>query len=88
MAEITGSEAPPSVARYAQLCKKSFQQCLDKAASVASQELSLVDDQLARFSIWIANIGVFTPGRDSLDHRLRDAPDVQDAVIALLEALN
>ncbi|KAI1636334.1 hypothetical protein F4809DRAFT_650603 [Biscogniauxia mediterranea] len=68
----------PTVAGCAQLCFKSFQECLDKAASIHSRELSLVEDQLARFSLWTANISVFAPSRGSLDHRLREAPDVQD----------
>ncbi|KAI1488415.1 hypothetical protein F5X96DRAFT_680485 [Biscogniauxia mediterranea] len=77
----------PTVSGCAQLCFKSFQECLDKAASIHSRELSLVEDQLARFSLWTANISVFAPSRGSLDHRLREAPDVQDVVTGLLEAL-
>ncbi|RFU35428.1 hypothetical protein B7463_g890, partial [Scytalidium lignicola] len=91
MADTAVEEQPthmPTVARCVESCLHSFQQCLCKAASVHVRELSLVEDQLARFSIWTANIRVFVPGRGSLDHRLREAPDVQDAVASLLEALN
>lgn len=90
MADIAGEQQTPTptVAGCAELCLKSFQQCLHKAASVHARELSLTDDQLARFSVWAANIRVFAPSRGSLDYRLREAPDVQDAVIGLLEALN
>ncbi|KAI0599834.1 hypothetical protein F4775DRAFT_548461 [Biscogniauxia sp. FL1348] len=81
-------QSTPTVAGCAQLCFRSFQECLDKAASIHSRELSLVEDQLARFSLWTANISVFAPSRGSLDHRLREAPDVQDVVTGLLEALD
>lgn len=77
----------PTVAESAGSCLRSFQQCVEQAASVHPRELSLVEDQRARFSVWTANIGVFAPSRASLDHRLREASDVQDAVIGLLEAL-
>ncbi|KAL2155506.1 hypothetical protein VTH82DRAFT_248 [Thermothelomyces myriococcoides] len=46
----------------------------------------MVEDQLARFSLWTSSIGVFAPGRASMDHRLREAPDVHDAVITLLDS--
>ena len=78
----------PKVAGCAESCLQSFQECLRKAASIHARELSLVEDQLARFSVWTANIRVFVPGRGSLDHRLREAPDVQDAVAGLLEVLD
>jgi hypothetical protein len=78
----------PTVAGCAELCLRSFQQCINKAASIHPRELSLIEDQLARFSVWTANIRVFIPGRGSLDHRLREAPDVQGAVAGLLEALD
>ncbi|KAI0101218.1 hypothetical protein F4814DRAFT_432601 [Daldinia grandis] len=77
----------PTVAKSAASCLHSFQQCVQKAASIHPRELSLVEDQLARFSVWTTNIRVFAPGRAALDHRLREAPDVQDAVVGLLDAL-
>ena len=48
----------------------------------------MVEDQFARFSTWTAGIGVFAPGRASMDYRLRRAPDVQSVVTGLLESLN
>ncbi|CCF42269.1 serine/threonine protein phosphatase [Colletotrichum higginsianum] len=79
--------ASPTIADLARSCLERFQKCLNKAADVHPRELTLVENQVARFSVWAANIGVFAPGRGSLDHRLREAPDVQDAVGGLLEAL-
>ncbi|EEU47141.1 uncharacterized protein NECHADRAFT_35737, partial [Fusarium vanettenii 77-13-4] len=87
----TAAGSPPAittVAGSARACSESFQNCLNKAAQIHHRELSLVENQHARFAIWAANIRVFSAGRDSLDHRLREALDVQDAVIGLLQALD
>ncbi|KAM5347582.1 hypothetical protein ACJ41O_007406 [Fusarium nematophilum] len=84
-----GQQQPPTtVAGSARSVAESFQQCLNKAACIHARELSLVEDQHARFSVWAANIRVFGSGRDSLDHRLREASDVQDAVAGILETLD
>ncbi|RSL82310.1 hypothetical protein CEP51_005232 [Fusarium floridanum] len=89
--ETTAAGSPPTtttVAASARSCSESFQNCLNKAAKIHHRESSLVEDQHARFAIWAANIRVLSAGRDSLDHRLREASDVQDAVIGLLQALD
>jgi hypothetical protein len=85
---MAAEQQQPTIAGGAELCLRSFQQCLQQSASVHPRELSLVEDQLARFSIWTANIGVFAPGRASMDHRLREVPDIQDVVRGLLDALD
>lgn len=79
--------ARPTITAIVQSCLDSFQNCLDQGALIHSREVSLVEDQLARFSIWAANIKALEFGRNSLDHRLREAPDIQDIVTGLLEAL-
>lgn len=81
------AEANHSLASKAEECIASFQQCLYKAASVHPRELSLVEDQLARFFAWIGNMRVFGSMRQSLDHRLREAQDVRDTFDALLETI-
>jgi hypothetical protein len=45
------------------------------------------EDQLARFNIWTANLGVFENGHASVDYRLRDHPDVLNLVIQQLDVL-
>ncbi|RKL01602.1 hypothetical protein BFJ68_g12251 [Fusarium oxysporum] len=92
----TGDHSPKAtVAECAQKCFESFQHCLDSASrsdklSTPRSQLSLVrvEDQLARFQLWTTNIRVFSTGRDSLDYRLRDVPDIQTPVIGLLQALD
>ncbi|KAI8712719.1 C3H1-type domain-containing protein [Fusarium sp. LHS14.1] len=78
----------PTIAASANQCLESFQQCLFSASSVHPREVSMVEDQLARFSSWASSIGVFAPGSASMDHRLRYASEVQSVVTGLLESLN
>jgi hypothetical protein len=78
----------PTIAICATQCLESFQQCLLRASSVHPRELSVVEDQVARLSTWAAGIGIFAPGRASMDHRLRYAPEVQSVVTGLLESLH
>jgi hypothetical protein len=65
-----------------------FQRCLDLSVSLHPSKFALVEDQLARFSLWASRIGVFARGRASMDHRLREAPDVHDAATGLLDILS
>ncbi|KAG4258878.1 hypothetical protein FPRO03_13344 [Fusarium proliferatum] len=95
MRETGDCFAGSTVAEYAQKCFESFQHCLNSASktdklSAPRSKLSLVriEDQLVRFQLWTTNIRVFSTGRDSLDYRLRDVPDVQTPVIGLLQALD
>ncbi|KAL6835773.1 hypothetical protein J3E69DRAFT_373099 [Trichoderma sp. SZMC 28015] len=83
----TGSNKK-TVAAAANQCLESFNKCLLQQSSIHPREFSLVEDQVARFSTWTSGIGVFAPGRASMDHRLRYAPEVQSITISLLESLN
>lgn len=77
----------PTVSGVVSSCLQEFKLCLDTAAALGPEELSLIEDQLARFSVWTANMAVFVPGRASMDHCLRQAPEVLDIVIGVLDAL-
>ncbi|KAG4292568.1 hypothetical protein FPRO06_12056 [Fusarium proliferatum] len=96
LARETGAHTPTaSVLKWAQKCFESFQNCLNSASksdkpSAPWPKLPLVqvEDQLARFQLWAANIRVFSTGRDSLDYRLREASDVKTPIVALLQALD
>ncbi|KAH9228669.1 hypothetical protein K456DRAFT_1846233, partial [Colletotrichum gloeosporioides 23] len=80
-------ELPP-VARQVILCLRLFETCLHKAASIGPKQLSLVDDQVAKFCIWGDSVGIHSTGRGSFDYRLRDAPSARDVVLGLLEGLS
>ncbi|EHK22656.1 uncharacterized protein TRIVIDRAFT_60500 [Trichoderma virens Gv29-8] len=86
--ENTDDKKDETIAIRATQCLESFQKCLQRASSVHPREFSVVEDQMARLSTWTAGIGVFAPGRASIDHRLRYAPEVQSAVTGLLESLD
>lgn len=77
-----------TIAETAGACLQSFNKCLALFAVLPSQQQSAVEDQLGRFSIWAANIGVFAPFRASLDYRLHGVADVQRLVRGLLRTLN
>ncbi|EWY95075.1 hypothetical protein FOYG_04198 [Fusarium oxysporum NRRL 32931] len=51
--------------------------------------ISLVklQNELSRFKVWSGNIGAHRKGRSSLDHRLRDASNIRNQVVELLEDL-
>ncbi|QYT02896.1 hypothetical protein H0G86_009879 [Trichoderma simmonsii] len=78
----------PTIAICATQCLESFRQCVLRASPIHPRELSVVEDQVARLSTWAASIGIFSPGRASIDHRLRYAPEVQSVVTGLLESLD
>ncbi|KAI9853500.1 MAG: hypothetical protein M1813_002205 [Trichoglossum hirsutum] len=48
----------------------------------------LAEEQQARFNIWAANIGDFADVRASLDHSLRDGPEVQSILYQLLDVVH
>ncbi|EWG41493.1 hypothetical protein FVEG_03599 [Fusarium verticillioides 7600] len=57
--------------------------------SDAQSDVSLLklQNELGRFKVWSGNIGAHQKGRSSLDHRLRDASNIRDQVVELLEDL-
>lgn len=77
-----------TIAAASHKCLASFETCLAQASAIHPREFSRVEDQAARFSTWASGIGVFAPGRASMDHRLRYAPEVQSVAIGLLYSLN
>ncbi|CAH0003257.1 unnamed protein product [Clonostachys byssicola] len=85
--EISGCSDQQTVATLAEICLSTFQEGLNLSNSHHPRYLALIEDQLARFSIWTSGNGVFAKARASMDHRLREAPDVRLAICSLLEAL-
>lgn len=77
-----------TIAAASQKCLESFDMCLAQASAIHPREFSRVEDQAARFSTWTSGIGVFAPGRASMDHRLRYAPEAQSVAVGLLFSLN
>lgn len=76
-----------AISEKARTCLISFEKCLAQMINLDSQSQALIENEFARFSVWTSNIGVFANGRASMDHRLREAPDVQKLVLGLLDVL-
>jgi len=70
-----------------QICVAVFEQCLADAEAIHPRERSLIEDQRSRFLVWAGNIGALSSTRASLDHRLREAPEVLEIILALLASL-
>nr|OQO26600.1 hypothetical protein B0A51_08281 [Rachicladosporium sp. CCFEE 5018] len=66
-------------------CLASFHAITPGNIDISTQHADL----LARFRIWAGNLGAWHPRSDrrSADHRLRDAPEVEDRLVELLEEL-
>lgn len=64
-------------------CKDLPAQCLSKKTAESEQLL----DHQRRFMSWASYLGIFAPVSASLDTRLREAPEVKELVILLLNVL-
>ncbi|PGG96607.1 hypothetical protein AJ80_09808 [Polytolypa hystricis UAMH7299] len=76
-----------SISDSSRLCLSSFARCLEQTTPYPLEH-ALIENQRGRFSLWASNIGVFGPGRGSLDYRLREVDHVHRLVEGLLESLN
>ncbi|RBA09690.1 hypothetical protein FPRO05_05626 [Fusarium proliferatum] len=61
----------------------------DKIESKGLSELLIaLENENTRFKMWAGNLGAHQSGPASLDHRLREAPHIQDQVIYLLRDIS
>lgn len=79
------------VADAAVICSKSFD-AISNAVPESSEAVSTNsrnEDSQSRFRIWLSNLGATLPQTDrrSADYRLRDAPEVADRIVELLEEI-
>ncbi|KAL8281897.1 hypothetical protein RB597_009562 [Gaeumannomyces tritici] len=81
------SSEPPTIAKAGKQCFDLFQKCYDLGGPLDVLQKSLLEDQLTRFTIWTNMMGVFAGARASMDHRLRETPEVRDTVLSVLEGL-
>ncbi|KAL8388757.1 hypothetical protein RB599_010082, partial [Gaeumannomyces hyphopodioides] len=90
MADLPAQGSPhelPTIDVAARRCFQGFQKCVGAGESVHLRRRSLLEDQLTRFTLWTNSMGVFAEGRASMDHRLRETPDVRVIVVCVLETL-
>jgi hypothetical protein len=69
---------------FAQVSQSTSEQ---DAPSINSGILIRLDEQFGRLKVWSYNIGAHQTGQTSLDHRLRDAKQLQTRVTELLDNL-
>ncbi|KID95966.1 hypothetical protein MAJ_08107, partial [Metarhizium majus ARSEF 297] len=87
-ANPASARLPKTIAVGSGNCFRTFERCSALAATLGPRESALIQNQLARFSLWTSSIGVFAPERASLDYRLQEVDDVHRLVRGLLESLD
>ena len=75
----------PTIAEHATQCRSLFHKYMVVPGIVPDP--TIMDDQLARFSLWASNMDVFGPLNVSLDYRLRFSPIAVDIIHQLLDII-
>lgn len=75
----------PTIAEHATQCQSLFHKYMVMPEIMADP--TIMDDQLARFSLWASNMGVYGPPNVSLDYRLRFSPIAADIIHQLLDII-
>ncbi|ETR97405.1 hypothetical protein M419DRAFT_65740, partial [Trichoderma reesei RUT C-30] len=75
----------PTIAEHAAQCNSLFRKYMVLPDIVPDP--TIMDDQLARFTLWASNMDVFGPLNVSLDYRLRFSPTVVDIIHQLLDVI-
>ncbi|TQW00827.1 ankyrin [Cordyceps javanica] len=82
--DVVLQEAPcPTIAEHATQCNSLFQRKMAIADIVPDP--TIMDDQLARFTLWANNMDVYGPLNVSLDYRLRYSPTAVQILHQLLD---
>ncbi|KAF7533010.1 hypothetical protein G7054_g7430 [Neopestalotiopsis clavispora] len=86
---MSTDEHTAPISASARACLIAFEKCiLNASQSVLDiRRYSEIEDQMARFSIWTSNMAVFSKAKSCMDHRLREAKDVQRIILGMLEIL-
>ena len=74
-----------TIAEHAKQCHSLFHEYLVMPEIVPDP--TIIDDQLARFTLWASNMDVFGPLNVSLDYRLRFSPTAADIIHQLLDII-
>lgn len=75
----------PTIAEHAVQCNSLFRKYMVLPEIVPDP--TIIDDQLARFTLWASNMDVYGPLNVSLDYRLRFSPTVVDIIHQLLDVI-
>ncbi|KAH6608121.1 hypothetical protein Trco_004434 [Trichoderma cornu-damae] len=75
----------PTIAEHAAQCNSLFRKYMILPEVVPDP--TVMDDQLARFTLWASNMDVYGPLNVSLDYRLRFSPIVVEIIHQLLDVI-
>ncbi|KAI0203574.1 ankyrin [Astrocystis sublimbata] len=75
----------PTIAEHATQCNALFNKYITLPEIVPDP--TIMDDQLARFTLWASNMDVYGPLNVSLDYRLRFSPTVVEIIHQLLDVI-
>ena len=75
----------PTIAEHAAQCNSLFHTYI--ALPELVPDPNIMDDQMARFTLWASNMDVFGPLNVSLDYRLRFSPTIVDIIHDLLDVI-
>ncbi len=75
----------PTIAEHATQCNALFNKYIVLPEVVPDP--TVMDDQLARFTLWASNMDVYGPLNVSLDYRLRFSPTVVEIIHQLLDVI-
>jgi hypothetical protein len=75
----------PTIAEHATQCNSLFYRYMVVPEIVPDP--TVMDDQLARFTLWASNMDVYGPLNVSLDYRLRFSPTVVEIIHQLLDVI-
>ncbi|UKZ79329.1 hypothetical protein TrVFT333_007079 [Trichoderma virens FT-333] len=75
----------PTIAEHAAQCNSLFREYMVLPEIVPDP--TIMDDQLARFTLWASNMDVYGPLNVSLDYRLRFSPTVVEIIHQLLDVI-
>lgn len=82
----------PTIVELCEDCFKSFSRLYEvleseEADNASRMHLASITDEIGRFNIWAGNVGAHQHGRSSLDYRLRDASQIREEFVKVLQYL-
>ena len=73
------------IRKRTEACQQLFMHCL---ATPSFSGTYWIEDRQGEFNLWAASLKATSPGRASLDYRVRDNPDLRESICDLLAGLS
>ena len=78
-------EPPGEICKRTEACQTLFTRCLSIPVFT---DLDWFENRQGEFNLWAAGLKAASFGRSSLDHRVRDRPEVRESICDLLDGLS